>query len=183
MIQCARRYWRDQCHDGIPACCAGVLYSTPAQQASENMGYSKWEFPKYFLGNNFNITITGRTHTVLSGFSVANVCHINTFRMNFHIRACWHIVFDVHTSYLWRDRRYQVHFSLNSLAGIVGPFSSTFFCFLRSLVLKDFADFWQLYYWGCLKIALLSMTQRLWFHHDGVPVHSWKDMQKRLNAT
>ena len=27
MILCARRYWRDQCHGGIPACCASVLYS------------------------------------------------------------------------------------------------------------------------------------------------------------
>ena len=27
MILCARRYWRDQCHGGIAACCASVLYT------------------------------------------------------------------------------------------------------------------------------------------------------------
>ena len=27
MILRARRYWRDQCHGGIPACCTSVLYS------------------------------------------------------------------------------------------------------------------------------------------------------------
>jgi hypothetical protein len=27
MFLCARRYWRDQCHGGIPACCASLRYT------------------------------------------------------------------------------------------------------------------------------------------------------------